>query len=167
MEIENVKTVDDALALVRRDPLGFMFAVWDAENAATESAAFAKRIKRLPYLRQPRYLAPLANGRWLPLNYDCCPLGVPDIRPYVPAQFPHHSWEFPPGFDPRALKGALSPAGCGCGRSDGWGGMWLQFRKRNYGLCVATVIAATKDPLGSAALLFDDPPLPPDASARR
>jgi hypothetical protein len=32
-EIENIKTVDDARTLIERDPVAFMFAVWDMEAA--------------------------------------------------------------------------------------------------------------------------------------
>jgi hypothetical protein len=68
--------------------------------------AFAKLARKLPYRWQPHYLAPLADGTWLLLNWNCTPLGYDDIRPYVPAQFPDHSWEF--AEDPRALKGVWS-----------------------------------------------------------
>jgi hypothetical protein len=178
--------VATALAQVALDdPLSFLLSLHDLDDTPDDDPlpdsalallkaalplAFAKMRSKLPYRWQPRYLAPLADGTWLPLSYNCTPLGYDDIRPYVPAQFPNHSWEFPPGFDPRSLKGVWRPRSpCGCGHTDGWAGMWLEFSARNYGANIGRVIAATKDPLKCAEILlppWHDPPSPsPQGSA--
>jgi hypothetical protein len=44
-EIENIQTVDEARALIERDPLGVMFTFWDMENAsAAETEAWERAI---------------------------------------------------------------------------------------------------------------------------
>jgi hypothetical protein len=186
------ETLDDhvavALGQVALDnPLSFLLALYDLDAVSDDEPlpdsalallnaalplAFAKLVKskgKLPYRWQPCYLAPLANGTWLALNGNCTPLGYDDIRPYVPAQFPNHSWEFPPGFDPRSLRGVWRPRSpCGCGHPNGWAGMWLEFSVRNYGANIGKVVAATKDPLRCAEMLlppWHDPPPPLDAPA--
>jgi hypothetical protein len=155
------------------DPLAFFHAAHDLDETADDEpppdtalallkAALPRVFAKIkfPDRWQPYYLAPLADGTWMPLNADCTPVGYPDIRPYVPGQFPGRSWEF--ATDPRQLKGVWHPhSPCG-GHNDGWNGMWLAFR-RGSRATIGKVIAATQDPLKCAEMLlppWHDPPPP-------
>jgi hypothetical protein len=160
-----------------KDPLRFTLAGLTCEDNSAEmiefaiDAAVATVERRKSWfnsrnrtdLRRPRYLAPLADGRYLPLNGDIAPLGFAYPHPYWrPAQFPDHAWEF--AVDPRELKGVWRPhSPCGCGYTNGWAGMWWEFRQRGYGAALATVLRATVDPLRYLEMLFDDPPPPAEA----
>jgi hypothetical protein len=169
----------DGLAdLLHSDPLRFLNAACDYDIDETDDTALALIKEALPLalakfakrkgwhrLRQPRYLAPLKTGHWIALNAECTPLGYADIRPYDPLPyFAHLTWEFPPGFDPRSLKGVWRPRSIGGGFRHDHSGLWLSFTRRNYGAGVGRVVAETTDPLRSVEMLLGGKtPDPPDA----
>jgi hypothetical protein len=189
INLNDYKSAADVKAALERDPLGSMFAVWDAENAEDAQAADERlyetlfgKIKRdgihkkrrppsWPYEWQPYCLIQRKDGTWTMLGREYKKLG--NVQSHSAGwcdwdATDHVVWEFACG-DPRELltEGIFREASpknhpkSTC--------LYLPFYERGYGRRVARLILRTVDPRRYTGLLLShcgfDPPSPPKPSA--